>query len=219
VNEKTCTKCGETFPRTKEFFQADKNRKHGLKNWCKQCAKEYHKEYYQNNREHIKEYNKEYYQNNREHIKEYNKEYRQNNKEHIKEYNKEYHQNNREHIKEYNKEYHQNNREHIKKYKKNQPAGVYKITNTKTGTIYIGQSTAYPHRWNCHKSHLRHNRHEIPQLQEDYDTYGEEAFIFEVIEQFPCNTSSDVLLEKEEEQIKKHLREGKGLYNTHKLGG
>jgi len=42
---------------------------------------------------------------------------------------------------------------------------------------------------------------------------GEEAFIFEVIEELPCDTEQDVLLKKESEQIKKHLNEGKELYN------
>ena len=145
------------------------------------------------------------------------KEYREKNKEHIKKYNKMYHEKNKERIKKRKKEYYEKNKERFKEYQKQLPSAVYKITNTKTGTIYIGQSTQYQSRWNCHKSHLRYNKHETPQLQEDYNTYGEEAFVFEVIEELPCDTSPDVLLEKEGEQIKKHLREGKELYN--KLGG
>ena len=60
---------------------------------------------------------------------------------------------------------------------------------------------------------MRSGRHGNKKLLEDYNTYGEEAFVFEVIEELPCDTSSDVLLKKEAEQIKKHLREGKDVYN------
>ena len=132
----------------------------------------------------------------------YMKEYREKNKEHLKEYNKEYQEKNKERIKEQRKE-----------YRKKQPAGTYRIINTENGRPYIGQSSGYPVRWSQHKSTLRRNIHDNKELQEDYNTYGEEAFIFEVIEELPCDTSRDVLLKKESEQIKKHLREGKNVYN------
>ena len=168
-------------------------------------------------REKNKERIKEYREKNKERIKEYKKEYREKNKEHVKQYmkqyNKEWYEKNKEHVKQYQEK----NKEHMKQYKKeyreNLPAGIYKVTNTKTGTIYIGQSTSYPRRWHHHKHHLRTNKHKNKQLQEDYNTYGEEAFVFEVIEELPCDTSRDVLLEKERAQIKKHLNEGKKLYN------
>ena len=47
-------------------------------------AKEWSKEYYENNKEHIKEYQKEWRENNKEKIKEY----QEDNKEHAKEYYK-----------------------------------------------------------------------------------------------------------------------------------
>jgi len=81
---KTCIKCGIKKDET-EFYKG--------RNKCKECIKEYKKEYRQKNKERIKEYYqknkeciKEYYQKNKERIKEY----RQKNKECIKEYNKEY---------------------------------------------------------------------------------------------------------------------------------
>ena len=117
----------------------------------------------------------------------------------------------------YDKEYREKNKERKKEYMKEyaaqQPAAIYKITNTETGTIYIGQTTKYLYRRNCHKSRLRNSKHRNSQLQEDWDKYGEEAFVFEVIEELPCDTSSGVLLKKESKAIKKHLNEGKKLYN------
>ena len=80
--------------------------------------KEYHKQYHQDNCEHIAEYQKQYNQNNREKRAEYHKQYRQGNCEHIAEYQKQYQQNNRERILEYQKQYHQDNCESITEYHK-----------------------------------------------------------------------------------------------------
>ena len=93
------------------------------------------------------------------------------------------------------------------------PAGIYRIINTENGRPYIGQSSGHSRRWQAHKSSLRHNKHDNKYLQEDYNTYGEEAFIFEVIEELPCDTPAEVLREKEQKEIKKHLREGVDIYN------
>ena len=37
-------------------------------------------------------------------------------------------------------------------------------------------------RWDCHKAQLRGNYHDNPHLQNSWNKYGEENFIFEVIE-------------------------------------
>jgi hypothetical protein len=79
---------------------------------------EYHKEYYQKNKERIAEYKKEYKQKNKERIAEYSKEYKQKNKERIAECDKEYYQKNKERIAEYHKEYKQKNKGRIAVYKK-----------------------------------------------------------------------------------------------------
>jgi len=180
----------------------------------KEEKREYYKKYYKKNKERIVKQKKEYREKNKERIREQQKEYREKNKERKKEYR----ENNKERIRERVKEYYENNKERIKEYQKeynkNLPAAIYKITNRKTDVVYIGQSTSYPKRWHLHKSDLRHNRHDNKQLQEDYNTYGEEAFVFEVIEELPCDTSSGALLKKEAEQIKKHLREDKDIYNS-----
>ena len=162
----------------------------------------YMKEYREKNKEHLKEYRKKDYENNKERIKERVKEHYEINKERILKEQRERYEKNKEQINEYQKEYQQN-----------LLAGIYVIINTENGRPYIGQSSGYYHRWRTHKSALRHNKHGNKQLQEDYNTYGEEAFVFEVIEELPCDTSQDVLLKKESEQIKKHLREGKNVYN------
>ena len=60
--------------------------------------------------------------------------------------------------------------------------GIYKIINTINNKIYIGQSIDIKRRWNDHKSELRRNAHYNIYLQQSWNKYGEENFIFEVIE-------------------------------------
>ena len=78
------------------------------------------KEYYQNNSEKAKEYYKEWRQNNADEIKEKTKKYYQNNSEKIKEKSREWIKNNSEKKKERDKKYQQNNAEKIKEKRKEQ---------------------------------------------------------------------------------------------------
>ena len=91
--------------------------------------KEYHKQYYLNNKEKIKEHGKKYYLNNKEKCKTVRKRYRDENKdklrEKIKEWNlknerymKEYYLDNKENIKEYYRQYYLGNKEKIEEKKK-----------------------------------------------------------------------------------------------------
>ena len=138
-------------------------------------------------------------------------------KEQQREYHKEYYERNKERIKERVREYYADNIEKIKKTKKKyrtkQLAGVYLIRNTKNNTCYIGQSTDYNSRWRHHRHHLRSNKHKNPDLQADYNEYGEEAFTYELIEEFPHDTASDILMIKEGEYIENFKNEGRKLYN------
>lgn len=65
-------------------------------------------------------------------------------------------------------------------YKK---TGIYKITNTFNNKIYIGfASTSFGDRRDSHFACLRNGYHFNKRLQEDFDKYGEDCFIFEVLE-------------------------------------
>ena len=104
-------------------------------------------------------------------------------------------------------------RQQRKRYRKSQPAAVYKIQNTITGHIYIGQSTTYVRRCADHKSHLRRNKHKNHKLQEDHNKYGLDAFEFKIIKEFPPDAPSDILLQEEARIISEHLDRGENLYN------
>ena len=148
----------------------------------------------------------------------HNAQYYQDNKEARREYMKQHRQDNKEAIAAYRKQYYQDNKEAIDAYKKqrlqNLPAATYSITNTINGKIYIGQSTQWPKRWTSHKRNLRKNTHVNRSLQQDYNKYGKDAFVFEVLEEYPADTSSELLLERERANIIRSIREHKPLYNT-----
>ncbi|MBP5310899.1 MAG: GIY-YIG nuclease family protein [Lachnospiraceae bacterium] len=58
--------------------------------------------------------------------------------------------------------------------------GIYKITNTKNGKVYIGQSVDIAHRKSCHEYDLKNNRHGNLYLQHAYNK-DPDVFKLEVI--------------------------------------
>lgn len=78
--------------------------------------------------------------------------------------------------------------------------GIYKITNTITGKIYIGSSINVEYRIKQHFKCLRGNYHRNNHLQFSFNKYGENAFIWEVV----CQCNKDYLLENETNYILKY---------------
>lgn len=65
--------------------------------------------------------------------------------------------------------------------------GIYTITNKTTGKIYVGSThRTFKRRWYEHKNDLRNNKHYNKHLQRAWDKYGENDFLFEILEE--CET-------------------------------
>lgn len=65
-------------------------------------------------------------------------------------------------------------------------AYIYKITNTVNDKKYVGATIGkINRRWNIHRSQLRNKKHGNRYLQRSWDKYGEQSFVFEVLEQCP----------------------------------
>ena len=72
--------------------------------------------------------------------------------------------------------------------------GVYEIRNIINGKLYIGSTTdSFQNRWQCHKKRLRAGKHHSLHLQSAWNKYGENNFVFEIIEV----TSPDEALSRE----------------------
>ena len=232
---KTCPKCKEEKP----FSEFHKNRakKDGYQNQCKVCRKainkltydkygeknrerarkyakenkerrkEYARKYTQENREKIKEYRKKCYLKNKEKILEYHREWREENKDYLKEYQLSYRSKNRQRLSDYHKEYQ-------REYRKKQPAGIYTITNTANGKMYVGETGRLPKRFWEHINLLKKGKHDSIRLQTDYDQHSLDVFDFQVIEEHPPDADKKLLLERERYFINKYKEEGKELYNV-----
>lgn len=70
-------------------------------------------------------------------------------------------------------------------------SGIYQIRNTINGKIYVGSSVNLRKRKNGHLSTLRRGIHSSTHLQRAFNKYGEEAFVFEVLELCDVNELED----------------------------
>lgn len=62
-------------------------------------------------------------------------------------------------------------------------SGIYQIRNIVNGKCYIGSAVDLKKRWLGHLNDLCHRRHHSRHLQNAFDKYGEEIFVFEVLEE------------------------------------
>lgn len=61
--------------------------------------------------------------------------------------------------------------------------GIYKITCKPNNKIYVGQSIDINTRWVAHIRELNGNRHHNTKLQNAWNKYGSENFVFEIVEE------------------------------------
>ena len=61
-------------------------------------------------------------------------------------------------------------------------SGIYRIRNIETGHVYIGSAKNFSRRKNSHYNRLRAGDHANSRLQRAWGKYGEDSFIFEIIE-------------------------------------
>lgn len=61
---------------------------------------------------------------------------------------------------------------------------IYQIRNVITGAVYIGSILKRDpkYRWHRHKTDLRGNYHHSQHLQRAWNKYGEQSFVFEILE-------------------------------------
>jgi group I intron endonuclease len=68
--------------------------------------------------------------------------------------------------------------------KREEKKGIYKIECIVSGRIYVGSTCVdFKKRWKKHKQRLRNNYHENDYLQKAWNKYGEDNFVFSIIEE------------------------------------
>lgn len=63
-----------------------------------------------------------------------------------------------------------------------QKCSIYEIKNKTTGRVYIGRARTVKERLSSHRYNLRANKHVNKLLQSDWNKYGEDDFVFSIIE-------------------------------------
>jgi hypothetical protein len=70
------------------------------------------------------------------------------------------------------------------------PMGVYRILNTANGTNYVGFSTNVQARINRHKAELGFRSERTKELQAEWDSLGQAAFRFEMVDELEQDADS-----------------------------
>ena len=111
----------------------------------------------------------------------------------------------------------------IREYKmSHRPMGVFQIRNTINGKALIEASVNIPGKFNRYRLQLELGSHLNKELQEDYNSFGKDAFEFETLESLepkidPSYNYSEDLAALEELWIEKASLNGDSLYNVRKL--
>ena len=63
------------------------------------------------------------------------------------------------------------------------PMGVYKIANSHNDKVFIGFAVDLAARFNRHRAELIFGNHRNRELQEIWDSFGEEALAFEILDE------------------------------------
>lgn len=102
-----------------------------------------------------------------------------------------------------------------------QSPGIYKIINTISGRIYIGQAKSFKQRWYGHSRSLRSGKHQNKFIQNDYskclEQVGNDDFIeFHVVEVMNESTKAE-RKEREEHWINQFYDKQINCYNFQKI--
>lgn len=94
-------------------------------------------------------------------------------------------------------------------------SGIYKITNIITNQAYYGSSCNLISRLSKHKKDLEHNKHNNRFLQNSYNKYGSNNFIYSIL--FYCDKGT--LLLYEQRLLDKYWDNQKTCFNMAKQAG
>lgn len=94
--------------------------------------------------------------------------------------------------------------------RQHQLSGVYEIRNSVTGGVYIGSSVRAEKRWREHRHDLAAGRHHSAKLQNAWNKYGGDAFVFTLLE----HVERESLLKREQWWIDRLAAASRTNYNA-----
>lgn len=75
---------------------------------------------------------------------------------------------------------------------KKSPMGVFQIKNIVNNKVFIDNSTDMMAKWNRHKVELKFGSHRNKSLQKDWNEYGEDNFVFEILSELKHKNKENV---------------------------
>lgn len=118
METKVCSRCKKELPKTIEYFRLRSENTKTHTSYCKQCEKEYKKEWYEKDRPRQLEMRRQNYRDNKEKYAEQAKKRYIEHKEELSVYIKDYYQKNKEKIRAVNKEWEKKNKEKHREYQR-----------------------------------------------------------------------------------------------------
>ncbi len=80
--------------------------------------------------------------------------------------------------------------------------GVYQIRNISNNKIYVGSSTNLAAIWNRQKFQLNYGSHPNTVLQKEWNEYGQENFVFEILSEIKQDDEKQINYQKELKLLK-----------------
>jgi len=145
VKSKACTKCGDIFPLTCEYWYHNKEHKDGFRSDCKVCCNKY----LEDNQVRIKEHEAIYREKNKDKIAKKKAIYNQKNKEKIAKQRVEYRRKNKERIIKSRAKYYKENKKRISKKRDN-----YREDNKDKFYLYSLKHRISPVKFKVYESRL-----------------------------------------------------------------
>jgi hypothetical protein len=96
------------------------------------------------------------------------------------------------------------------------PMGVFQIKNIKNNTVLIDHSIDMESKWNRHKMELKFGNHRVRSFQKDWNEYGEENFVFDVLSELKKSEDENVNYNNELKALQNMVIEELNLEKVYK---
>ena len=96
------------------------------------------------------------------------------------------------------------------------PMGVFQIKNIKNNKVLIDYSIDMESKWNRHKMELKFGNHRNRNFQKDWNEYGEENFVFDVLSELIKSGEENINYNKELKTLQDMVIEELNVENIYK---
>ena len=96
------------------------------------------------------------------------------------------------------------------------PMGVFQIKNIRNSKVLIDYSIDMESKWNRHKMELKFGNHRNRNFQKDWNEYGEENFVFDVLSELKKSEEENINYNKELKILQDMVIEELNIENIYK---